>query len=305
LQQQESNKTPNGTSINKNGPSRSAEGIALIRLGEQRYPVDQRICNDQYALYFINPGLVKYISEHPKEVEEITEEHERRFPGLNNTTVARVRYFDDCMKSALSDGIEQLVILGAGYDTRAYRIEGANKIKVFEVDHPDTQSVKVEKIKGIFGALPRNVAYVAVDLATDDLGRRLAEHGYDVSKKTLFLMEGLVMYLPADAVDRILEFVVLNSGKGSSVVFDYVPESVANGTCTDNAGRDFGADMAGMGEPFRFGIKEGTVEAFLARRGFSRIRDVTPEEIKKLYFHGENEHRQVSGLILIASGVVE
>lgn len=305
MQGQVSNEISDATSINKKGPSQSAEGIALIRLCELMRPEDQRICNDQYALYFVNPLIIKSIKEHPKEAEARIAEHERRFPGLNNTTIARVRYFDDCVKVALGDGIEQLVIMGAGYDTRAYRIDGANKIRVFEVDHPDTQPVKIEKVTGIFGSLPGHVSYVAADLAADDLRQRLVRQGYDPSKKTLFLMEGLVMYLPEEAVDRLLAFVVHNSGKGSSVVFDYVPESVASGTCADQAGRDFRAVMAGMGEPFLFGIKEETVEAFLARRGFSKIHDVTPEEIKKLYFHGKNAHRQVCGLIRIASGVVE
>ena len=305
MQEQVNNEKPVAASINKKGPSQSAEGIALIRLVELMRPEDQRICNDQYALYFVNPLIIKSIKEHPKEAEERIAEHDRRFPGLNNTTIARVRYFDDCVKAALGDGIEQLVILGAGYDTRAYRIDGANKIRVFEVDHPETQPVKVEKIKGIFGSLPGHVSYVAADLVADDLRQRLIGQGYDPSKRALFLMEGLVMYLPAEAVDRLLAFVVHNSGKGSSVIFDYVPESVANGTCADPAGRDFGATMAGLGEPFLFGIKEGTAEAFLARRGFSRIRDVAQEDIRKLYFHGKNAHRQVCGLIRFASGTVE
>lgn len=287
------------------GPSQSAEGIALIRLGELRRPEDERICNDQYAPYFVNPMLVKFIEENPKEADKRSAEHERQFPGLNNMTVARVRYFDDSVKTALTDGIEQLVILGAGYDTRAYRIEGADKIRVFEVDHPETQRVKIEKIKGIFGALAGHVAYVAADLAIDDLGRKLAEMGYDPAKKTLFLAEGLSMYLPAAEVDRLLAFIACNAGHGSSVVFDYVPESVADGTCADQAGRDFGAQMAGMGEPFRFGIKDGMVTAFLKSRGFYRVTDVTPEDIKKRYFHGKNAYRQVSGLIRIAEGVVE
>ena len=292
-------------SSNGKGPSQSAEGIALIRMGELMCPEDQRICNDVYAPFFVNPMIVQFIREHPDEAEKRSLEHERRFPGLNNTTVARVRYFDDRVKAALDAGVGQLVILGAGYDTRAYRIIGADAISVFEVDHPDTQAIKVRKIKEIFGAVPGHVSFVAADLAVDDLGERLAAHGFDPAKKTLFLAEGLTMYLPPEEVDRMLASIVRNSGKGSSVVFDYVPDSVADGTCADRDGRDFRAEMAGMGEPFLFGIKEGTVEAFLVRRGFTGVRDVGPDEIKRLYFHGKNAHRQVCGLIRIAGGVVE
>lgn len=93
--------------------------------------------------------------------------------------------------------------MGAGYDTRAYRVEGLKRIKVFEVDHPNTQNLKTEKIRKIFNSLPDHVVYVPIDLAVEDFGQKLRDAGYDQSKKTLFLMEGLLYYLPQEFVDRI------------------------------------------------------------------------------------------------------
>lgn len=198
-----------------------AERIALIRVGESRRPENERICYDPYAIRFINPEILEFAARNPDEYKAEIEKLENLFPGLANSAVARVRYFDDIVKDSADDGLEQLVILGAGYDTRAYMIEGMKIIKVFEVDHPDTQRVKVEKIREIFVSLPDHVTYVPLDLEFDKLGQHLAKSGYDRSGKTLFVMEGLVMYLRPETMDEILSFVMNNSGKGSAIIFDY------------------------------------------------------------------------------------
>ncbi len=100
------------------------------------------------------------------------------------------------------------------------------KMKVFEVDHPSAQIVKTDKMKKIFGSLPDRVAYVPVDIGIDDLGQKLVEKGVDKSKKTLFILEGVIFYIPQKMVDYILSFIVMNSGKNSTILFDYLPKYV-------------------------------------------------------------------------------
>ena len=87
--------------------------------------------------------------------------------------VARERYIDDYLQSCIDDGLEQLVILGAGYDSRAYRFEKLKRVKVFEVDHPATQRVKVARLKEALGELPENVVFVPIDFTKETLERRL------------------------------------------------------------------------------------------------------------------------------------
>ena len=171
------------------------------------------------------------------------------------------------------------------------------------MDRPDTQEVKKEKIKEIFGSLPSHVVYVPVDFGAEELGQKLMESGYDRSLRTLFLMEGLVMYIPPKAVDDTLAFVVENSGKGSSVLFDYFPDSVTEGTC--EVGRNMKAFAEKAGEPFQFGIKKGTVETFLALRGFSQVHNVTSEDYKRAHFHGVNKDRVVCDLMSFVHATVE
>ena len=287
------------------GPcSRTAMGALLNRLGESQKPEGERICYDPFAVNFIDPSLLEWEAHNPDEAKALREQRERLVPGLKNSIIARVRYFDDFVQKSIDDGLEQMVILGAGYDSRAYRLERLRKIRIFEIDHPATQIVKIEKIKKIFGDLPDHVAYIPVDFAAEDLGRKLLETRYDRSQKTLFLMEGLLYYLSPIVVDGILSFIVKNSGKGSVILFDYFPQSVVDGSCNLELGRNIHNGLAQIGEPLQFGIEEGTVERFLAERGFSKIQNVTSDDYKRAYFLGVNESRAVCSLMSFVHAVV-
>lgn len=289
---------PSPVSSTKKGPSRMAESIALQRAGELRRPEDERICHDPYSARFVRPEVLALAARDPERVKAETERLERLFPGLSNSIRARVRYFDDYAQKAATEGIEQLVLLGAGYDTRAYRIEGLKKLRVFEIDHPDTQDLKIRKVREIFGSLPEHVSYVPVDFEVEKFGEKLVQHGYDRSKKTLFVAEGLLMYLPPEAVDETLAFIVQNSGRGSEVLFDYYLSSVLEGTT--EVGRNIRDYTSQVGEPQKFGIGEGALEAFLRSRGFSGVGNVTAEDYRRLYFHGKNAALEVCSLLLFA-----
>lgn len=294
----------------KKGSSITAENVAFVRALESLKPEDERICYDPYAYRFLSQQYLMFMKMAALDPSKTP------FPGLHNSLSARVRYFDDFVKRFIDEGLEQLVVLGAGYDTRAYRIEGLrNKVRVFEIDHPGTQSVKIKKIKEIFGSLPDHVEYVSVDFETEDFGQQLLEHGYNRSQKTVFIIEGLIYYLPPKAVDEMLYFISKNSGTGSAVIFDYVYGSSIDRTngicgvqctaCDQNEIKNATKDMAQQGEPYKFGVKDGTIETFLSERGFSRILNVTSEDYKKAYFQEINEGRPVCCLSNFAHAIVK
>jgi len=285
--------------------SKTAERVAILRAGESMRPEAERICFDPYAIYFISPGILEWAARNPEEVRAMQERTERLVPGLDNSIIARVRYFDDFIKNSIDEGLEQLVILGAGYDSRPYRICGLKRIRTFEVDHPATQAGKKEKIKRIFGQLPDHVVYVFADLAKDDLGQKLHENGYDRTLKTLFIMEGLLMYLNPETVDVILSFITKNSGNESAILFDYYTQSVVDGSCDLEAGRNIHDQLVQLGEPLKFGIKEGTVEIFLEARGFSRVHNVTSEDLKRTYFREANGGRALCNMLSFAYATLE
>lgn len=283
--------------IKRQGPSKMAEGMAMQRFEESSKGEDERICFDPYAIHFINPEIIEFGIKHPEEAKTKVEEMENLLPGLSNSIIVRVRYFDDFVCNSIEEGLEQLVILGAGYDTRAYRIKELKKIRVFEVDHPNTQSFKREKIKEIFGSLPDHVTYVPIDFETQKLGKTLFKNGYDKSLQTLFIMEGLIMYIPPEAVDETLNFIADNSRKGSQIIFDYYPESVVDGTSELEVGQNIRNFVINHGEPLQFGIQEGTIAKFLSGYGFSKIENVTSQKYKNTYFHGSNKDRDVCDLL--------
>jgi methyltransferase (TIGR00027 family) len=278
-------------------PSSTAERTALIRAIESIKPDEERICYGPCAVHFINLRILEFAICNPARYNAKSE------LGLANSVVARSRYFDDIVKASLKEGIEQLVIIGAGYDARAYYIEGLKNIKVFEVDHPNTQSLKVEKINEIFGSIPHNVGYVPVDLEKDNLKELLVENSYEKSRKTLFLMEGLIMYLSPDVVDKIMSFIA-GSDRGNRVVFDYGTSKKIVDKPKSDSGKNIWNYTKKQGELLKFCMEE-PVETFLAERGFCRIKNMTSGDYIKAYFHGKNKIMAVSDLLSFAYAVVE
>ncbi len=276
--------------------SRTAEGVAALRAAESLKSADERVCYDPLAVYFL-PAKYKLLVKSRLLTKLVIALHERKGPGTFGCIVGRTRYIDECLKSCIDDGIEQLVILGAGYDTRGYRFDQLkDQAKVFEVDHPATQKVKIEKVKELFGNPPDHVVYVPVDFEKERLDERLFACGYDKNLKTLFIWEGVTMYLTAEAVDETLDFVTGNSGEGSSIVFNYVFQSVIDGNYISEDARKIHALHEKTAEPFKFGIEEGAIDKFLSTRGFTQLKDVTGEYFKDTYCKGNNRNRKVCSL---------
>ena len=272
--------------------------MAVWRAIESRKQEHERVCYDPLAKYFLYTW-VRIITKSPTLAKMLVWFlGGRKYPGIPVLTMdyiaVRTRYIDDYLKECIGNGIRQLVILGAGYDSRAYRIEGLRgKVKVFEVDHPVTQEAKMKRLKRLLGSLPGHVVYVPVDFSKEKLDGRLLESGYDRNSKTLFIWEGVTMYLSAEAVDETLAFVVNNSGEGGSIIFDYMYQSFVDGTYNTEEARRHRELHVKIGEPFVFGIKEGTIDDFLSRRGFYQVKNGTPEFLQNTYFKGANQGRKM------------
>ena len=282
-----------------NRASTTAEGIALARAIESQKPADERICYDPFARQFVS-ALYWNVFRFFVSIGYA----ERRGPGTMGFLVARERYIDDYLQACLDEGLEQLVILGAGYDSRAYRFDQLKNRRVFEVDHPATQLAKIAKLERILGTLPAHVVFVPIDFETQTLERRLAESGYDNHKKTLFIWQGVTQYLTPEAVDSTLAFVANHSGQGSSIIFDYMYTSLLDGTVKRGEVNSMQRYRRLTGEGFKFGIPEGTIEAFMQRRGFCSVKNATHEDFKRAYFTGVNQKRAVAAGYAIVSATV-
>jgi len=275
----------------------TAQGIAFARAFESSKPANERICYDPLARQLINPAFYWFCKLFANYAE-------RKGPGVLAFLATRCRYIDDYLQTCLMDGIEQLVILGAGLDSRAYRIEGVNEqVQVFEVDHPATQVVKLAKLKKILGELPAHVTYVPIDFDVETLDK-FFRYSYQRQKKTLFIWEGVVYYLTAEAVDQTLRFVATNSGAGSSIIFDYVYTSALTATDKRSEVARMQRTQRYTGEGLIFGIEEGQIEVFLQTRGYTQIKNMTGNDLKKAYLTGVNQTRAIAPIYAIVHATV-
>ena len=285
--------------MRKNQSSLTAAGIAIARGVESQKALDERICYDPYASQFVPTWMFHLFGFFIK-----CGYAELRGPGVNGFLVARERYIDDILQNYLNEGLQQLVILGAGYDSRAYRFDLRGKVRTFEVDHPVTQADKLEKVLRIFGKIPEHVTYVPVDFNTQTLSERLLSSGYDPSLISLFIWQGVTMYLTPEGVDTTLAFIAKNTAVGSAVVFDYVFQAVLDGVQKQSEISSMQRYRFMTGEGLTFGIPEGMAEKFLQERGFQQVKDVTRDELKAAYFTGMNMNRKVVGGYGIAIGKI-
>lgn len=289
--------------MEKQPASSTAENIAIHRAAEMLRPEKQRVCSDPLARHFLSPQTVaRFKSPFRRSIRRWL--MNRLYPGVNGAVVARVRFMDDCLAAGLQKGLEQLVVIGAGYDTRAYRFDFPdNGFRAFEVDRPATQTVKIRKLKTFLPEIPGHVTFVAMDLDRETPADRLPAAGYDPGKKTLFIMEGLVMYLAREVVEGLLTFVAEHSGKGSRVVFDYLPESIVDGTIPAREGRAMYRFVVKSGEPFRFGMSPGRMDQFLSARGFVQITNRPATDFRADYFAGSK--RKISTIFSFVSAAPE
>jgi methyltransferase (TIGR00027 family) len=140
--------------------------------------------------------------------------------GLLDHIEMRTHAIDAAVREGVAGGTTQLVILGAGLDARAWRMADLCKVHVFEVDHPSTQAFKRARVGGR-PPTAREVHFVAVDFARDDLGEALAGAGQDADAPTFWILEGVTPYLPREGLRATLGAVAARSAPGSRIAVTY------------------------------------------------------------------------------------
>jgi methyltransferase (TIGR00027 family) len=202
--------------------------------------------------------------------------------GFAQAVHVRTRHIDAVFEESLASGVSQVVILGAGLDSRPYRY--ATRLaaaRVFEVDFPPTQEYKKKRVKEVVGSLPAHVRFVPIDFTKDDLKTVLEAAGYDRTKKTIFVWEGVTFYIPEAAVAATLSFVAGNSGSGSRIVFDYFLASTLK---TPHAPlKDVMDRLEAVKEPLIFGLPDDDRQGFITRRGLTIVSDIHMRELRARY----------------------
>jgi len=265
--------------------SRTALGTTAGRAIESHRPDNDRLFEDRFAMTFL-PRLHRVIVRIlllPIIGPALLAMRERQIPGIRGNLLCRTRFIDDTFRDELTRACEQIVILGAGFDSRAYRFPAADRVHVFELDHPATQAWKRERIKRTRGELPSHVTFVPIDFEQQELGETLAAAGFRTGRKTFVLWEGVTQYIGVEAVDATFRFVSRAVAPGSKIVFTYVHKGLIDGSANMQGAKKLLAELERQGEPWRFGINPRELSQYLAAYGLELIEDVGAMDYRTRY----------------------
>jgi methyltransferase (TIGR00027 family) len=191
--------------------------------------------------------------------------------------------------------VRQFVLLGAGLDTFAYRNPFAD-LRVFEVDHPATQTWKRERLAAGAIAVPSNVTFVSVDFESQTVSRELEAAGFDASAPAFFSWLGVTTYLTRESIRSTLRFVVTATSEAGGIVFDYATDPAALPLVARLAFDAMSRRVNAAGEPWQTFLEPFDLANELRTLGFTEIRDLGPEAINATYFAGRSDGLRVGSL---------
>ena len=254
----------------------------MARALEHLKPSADRVIDDPWAAWFLSAPSRRALAAWSG---SLTGRVLRQLGASGTTYVPlRHRFIDDHLTAALDAGATQVVLLGAGYDTRAYRFaERLEGRPVFEVDLAAISRAKASIVAAHEDQFPAvNVIRVEIDFETQRLGEILPEHGFDIGAKTFFVWEGVPMYLTRAAVKETLDAVHDLSSDGSQIAHDMwylVDDPSPLGT----ARRNTPSALSLIGEPVTFGVHPEDYDCLLARHGFRTIDLALASQLQARY----------------------
>jgi methyltransferase (TIGR00027 family) len=269
-------------------PSQTAYRVALSRAAHQILD-EPRVFEDATALRIVGEAGAAEIRAGGRQFASPFARSLRAF------VVARSRFAEDELAKAVARGVRQYVILGAGLDTFAYRQPYPHpELRVFEVDHPDTQAYKRRQLEANGIAAPDALSYVALDFETQQLTQRLPASGFNASEPCFFSWLGVSMYLTPLNVMASLRDVATLMAPGSGMVMDYLRPASQMGFVRRMAFRLLTLRLAAIGEPWRSSFDPQALALELKEIGFTSVEDLTDQQINQRYFGQRADGLQVA-----------
>ncbi|MGN0107299.1 MAG: class I SAM-dependent methyltransferase [Hominilimicola sp.] len=208
---------------------------------------------------------------------------------LAPTPLARTKFCEDSLRTAVMTGTEQYVILGAGLDTFAWRgKELMQRLEVFEADHPMTQADKKKRIERAGLEMPQNLHFVSVDFSSDNLYDALIKNGFDKNKKTFFSWLGVSYYLAEKEINSFLKNISEFAADGSTLLFDFADEKLF--TSKTKRVQNMIAMAAAGGEPMKSCFSQAHAEELLGEYKFLIYEFLTPDDIYEKYFKDRTDY---------------
>jgi methyltransferase (TIGR00027 family) len=263
----------------------TAYGPMSIVAAEQYLAPDRRLVQDELAFRFLPPGLQAFIrlARWSPIRNLVFTLSEKRARGVWGSVLCRKRFIDDKLKEAVTGGIQSVVNLGAGMDTRAYRSSIFGAIPLFEVDLPENIAYKREKVRKLFGEIPANVTLVPVDFDTQDLESCLTAQGFQSGAKSLFIWEAVTQYLSGAGVRKTMSF-LSKAGLGSRLLFTYIRRDFIDGTNRYGLHALYAA-YRGENPIWHFGLDPKKVPAFLEQFGWKEVEQIGTREYAVRYLN--------------------
>ena len=267
----------------------TAQGVAKQRLIESLAKPSKRIIYDPYAENFVlGAGIIKLMGHN------FSVWLSKKFvPGFHEHLISRTRFIDDLIKKSISEQVEQYVILGAGYDSRAYNLKLPSGLKIFEVDQPEVQKIKLSKLPD---EIPNaeNITYVSVDFNHQSLKNQLLNSGFDKSKSTIYTLEGVSQYITREALNSTLsELALLTPNSNATFFMSYVNRLLREDpkACfgmgyskPERAAKFITNGAAKVGEPWISLYSSKEIEDLLSQNSFTLIENKTLADLNSKYF---------------------
>lgn len=293
-----------------NTPSQTARMMALYRAMETRRPRSRRLFSDPYAIRFLDKGyqLACRLSSFPPAEKLLYRIIQKRIPGALASGLARTRYIDDLLEQTIRDGARQVIILGAGFDMRAFRLDCLRQVPVIEIDHPDTARRKLQVIRSLHvnpnsgsSLTPsghpspkskttplRPPRYLQIDLNGQDLDDFFTTQGIDRTLPTTLIWEGVTNYLQQEAIDKTFS-VAGQFAKGSSVIFTYVNRQVLDNPAAFHGAVRLLQDLNEIEERWTFGFNPEELTGYLSPFGWQLMEDTGAADYRERYLPERKE----------------
>ena len=265
---------------------KTGDGVAAARAMMMLYPKEKRLFEDPYSEKLLTPvnNFYIWLMRNPKKLDSMMKKGEKSAPGIMGWFFCRDRYVDDVLTECLEKKeVETVVNLGAGMDCRAYYIPGIEKMPYFEVDHPTVINKKIKKMKKILGKLPDHVVYVPIDFQKQSLDVELKNAGYDLTSKTLFILEAVTQYISEEANDSTFKYMG-QAAPGSKIIFSYILKSFIDGKYVHDGIKKLAKQFLKKNNPlFIFGFDPADMKDYLSKYSLTLIEDIDSVQMQERY----------------------
>lgn len=248
---------------------------------EQSFPASERVIDDPLAIRMLPLGarIVVRFLRLPWMRDWLIGRSEKTDPGIWGGLLCRKRYVDEKIEACRND-MEAVVSLGAGFDTRPFRLPLLADMPMWEIDQRENIETKQKRLRQALGQIPTNVKLIAVDFDLDDLGRVLASQGYSPTKRTFFVWEGVTQYLTEQGVRTTFDWLA-KASPGSQLVFTYVRKGFLTGETLYGWGNGYKRFVAT--KVWLFGMEPEECAALLDGYGWRVIEDLAYDELRNRY----------------------